>query len=188
MNHRHRRNLDRRNPRHTHPHPRTNRSRSLHHHRVECHRRDMQLRNPGFYPGAISFEPGQFRLLARRHNLEPPQLNLRGYRNRSCLRQSRRQRTRRTLFRSCDQVCLRNKLISPPGRQGQHRTSVMFHLVCKLMRPSQAAVVITCVESGRHHCRCQPSPCLCFHRLNPFWLNRRTAEPSVSKEYGSKRA
>jgi hypothetical protein len=35
--------------------------------------------------------------------------------------------------------------------------------------------VIAGIQSSCQNRRRQPSPCLCFHDLNPLWLNRRRA-------------
>ncbi len=81
----------------------------------------------------------------------------------------------------------RHELVGVSGGQCEHGHAVMLYAVGDLVCPLQAAIVIAGVQSGCQYCDYQPSPCLCFHGLNPFWQIdgeqfRRLAENTQGKE------
>ena len=79
----------------------------------------------------------------------------------------------------CDMVLydivadFRHEPVRSSRSQRKDRTRFPHHLRHNVtegpMRPSRATILIYAIQSQRQHpCR-QPSPCLCFHRLNPLW-------------------
>jgi hypothetical protein len=88
------------------------------------------------------------RFFSRRHLFETIQLRVRRGNRVPYFRQDRAQGTWGRLVRA-DDLGLGHKLIRASGGQSQHGVAVMFDSICNTVRPFQAAIVVTRVQSGR---------------------------------------
>jgi hypothetical protein len=123
-----------------------------------------------FEPGAIGFQPGQLGLLAVRHCLKTVEFRLRLVDRTLNLRHGCGQRALGRVTLNIQHPGFGHELVGASGGQGQHGAGVMSDAVYDLVGPLHATLVVARIQSGCQN-RCgQPSPCLCFHSLNPLCL------------------
>lgn len=168
MNLGHRRHRHLRHPGNTEAHSRTDDLGHTNYHRLKRNRRDFHRGQLRFHTSTAGFESHQLRGLAVGHRLESVKLSIRPGDLPLGLPHRSRKPTRRQLPWSRHISRFGHEPVSVSCRQRQHRAGVMSYTIRDVVRPLQPAIMVACIQSGGYHCRSQPSPCLCFHCLNPF--------------------